>query len=115
MVVGRGDVHAELVGGHLLLQRAPGELLRRAHAVVDEAHLVQRLQHGLSLIGVEGRGGAGRVDHLAALGEDLGGEVPASVVARAVVAVAVDAVAELGDRLGVLLDLGPGGPAACPG
>ncbi len=97
-VVRRRDVHPELVGGYLLLQGAPGELLGGAHAVIDEPHLVQRLQDRRGL----------RRD-LAAHGVDLGGEVPAADGTRTVVAVAVDTVAESGDRLGVLLHVGPGG------
>src|SRR5580658_4668357 len=108
-VVRCGDVHAELAGRHLLLQRAPAESLRRAHGLVGKPQGVQRVEHLYARAGVEARGSTRGVGHRATVGVQLRGEVPATVVVGAVVAVTVDAVAELGDRHGVRLHLGPGG------
>ena len=110
-VVRRADVHPQLALGELRLEGAPAEALGRAHRVVGEPQRVQRLQDRQAVGVVEvGRGRCGGgVDHRAAERVDVRGEVPAAVVVGAVVAPALDAVAELGDGGGVRLHLGPGG------
>ena len=109
-VIWRGNVHSELAGTELRLQRSPGEALRRAHGVVGEPQRVQRLQDRKAVGVVERRRRRGVVgiDRRAAECVHVGREVPAAVVARAVVAPALDAVTELGDRRGVRLHLRPG-------
>lgn len=108
-VVGGGEVHAELAGAHHLEGVVDDEELLGTHGVVAPAHVLEVLQDGLALGGVDRGLLAVLADDRAALGVDRGGEVPAALVLRAVLGEADGAVAEVGDLLGRRPDLFPGG------
>jgi hypothetical protein len=106
--VGGADEHADLAAGRVGQQIGPLEELTAAHAVVAVPHVLEVLEDLLAHRVVEvGLLVVGRQD-LTALRVELGGEVPATGVAGAVLRVARDAATQRGDLLGRGAHVGPG-------